>query len=207
MSLQAPKQESNYEIVPVGNHYARVYRVIHIGTIPEMYMGESKMNDKVMIGFELVNKKKVFREERGEEPFVISKEYTLSMGSKANLRKLIENMLGVALLDSEANSFDVFSIIGQPCLLNVVHQKSKKTGKEYAEIKGASPIPEGTIMPEGHNYAQKLAFGAEWSEEVFDSLPNFIKDKIKSSEQYKKMKIAGNGGYPDEELNPEDIPF
>lgn len=206
MPLNSPKPtQQAYELVPSGNHVARVYRVLHLGTLSEMYMGEKKMNDKVMIGFELLNEKKVFRQDKGEEPFVVSREYTLSMASKANLRKLIEGMFGVALQDGEANSFDIFGIIGQPCLVNVIHQDSKN-GKRYSIVTGASPIPKGIPVPEGHNKAQKMGFGEDWNEELFVSLPNFIKDKIASSPEFKKMR-AGETGYPEDEIDPQDIPF
>jgi len=51
--IQAPKQESRvYELVPAGNHLARVYRVLHIGTVPENFQGEQQEINKVMIGFD-----------------------------------------------------------------------------------------------------------------------------------------------------------
>ena len=201
MPLKAPKNESSFELVPAGNHVARVYRIIHIGTIPETYMGEEKMMNKVMIGFELLNKKKVFKEERGEEPYVISREYTLSMNEKSNLCKLIEGMLGMVFHGDEGEGFDVFSLIGQECLVNVVHKKSAK-GNDYANITGASPIPEGMNVPKGYNPVQKLTFGeGEWKEEVFTSLPEFIQKKIASSKEFRKLRGVETG------VDTGEIPF
>ncbi len=186
--LKAPKQESTYDVVPAGNHVARVYRVIHIGTIPETFMGEEKIMNKVMISFELLNEKKVFKEEKGSEPYVISAEYTLSMNEKANLRKFIEGFLGIALHNDEADAFDVMSLIGEACLLNVVHKVSK-TGNTYAIAKGASPIPRGMSVPAPYNPVVKLDYGDSWNLDLFESLPAFLKDKMSKSVEF--SKIAG----------------
>lgn len=201
--LQAPKTESTFELVPAGNHVARVYRILHLGTAPETYMGEEKMMNKIMIGFELLNETKVFKEERGPEPYVISREYTFSMGEKANLRKLIEGMYGVALQDSEADAFDVLSLIGEPCLLNVIHKKSEK-GTTYAQTQGASPIPKGMTVPPAFNKPQVLEYG-NWDETYFMSLPDFIKDKYAKTAEFKKMRKGVET--ESEDLNPEDVPF
>lgn len=184
--IKANKTESTFELTPAGNHVARVYRVLHIGTAPEMYMGEEKMSNKIMIGFELCNEKKVFKEEKGEEPFVISKEFTLSMGSKSNLRKFIESMYGIALQDEEAYAFDITSLISEPLLLNVIHKISAK-GNTYADVKGASPIPKGMSVPEMHNPAQSLDY-EKFDEKIFESLPNFLKDKIAKTDEFKKLR-------------------
>lgn len=204
MPIKAPKSSPVYDLVPAGNHVARVYRVIHIGTIPEMYMGEEKMMNKVMIGFELLNEKKVFKQEKGEEPYVISAEYTLSMNSKANLRKLIEGMYGVNLRDDEAEAFDALSIVGSACLLNVVH-KTSASGNVYALVKGASPLPRGMVSPAAYNPVQTLDYD-DWSKEVFNNLPQFLKDKVTQSLEY-KTKFFGGIDYPKDDVNPEDIPF
>lgn len=206
MSLNPPKNQSTYELVPAGNHVARCYRVIHIGTIPETYMGEEKMMNKIMIGFELLNEKKVFKEERGEEPYVISREYTFSMNEKSNLRKMIEGMYGIVFHNEEAEAFDFLNLIGEACLVNVVHKKSGK-GNDYAVITGASPIPKGMEVPKGYNKAQKLDYGDGWDEKFFESLPPFIKDKMAKSKEFKAMRGGTSTNLDAEEDSTLSIPF
>jgi hypothetical protein len=194
--IQAPKQESNYEPAPAGNHIARVYRVIHIGTAPEPYMGVMQDMNKILIGFELCDVKKEFTKEKGMEPMTISREFTLSMGKKSNLRKFIEGMYGVALQDEEAYSFDMTNMLGEACLLNVVHKTSSK-GTVYALIQSAAPIPKGMAVQDMHNPAQNLDY-EKFDEKLFESLPNFLKEKIAKTEEFKKMR----GG-----INTDEIPF
>lgn len=187
MSLFAPKGESKFEIVPAGNHIARVYKMIQLGTQQEEYKGEAKATPKILIGFELPNEQKIFKEERGPEPFVISREYTLAMSEKANLRKLIEGMFAVAFFEGEANAFDLEMMLGKPCLLNIIHKRSEKSGNDYALIQGASPIPKGMTVPDAINPVELLTFN-KWNEEYFQKLPQFIKDKITASPEYKELK-------------------
>lgn len=197
--MKAPKQEGKkFEPVPAGNHVARVYRIIQIGTITEQYQGEDKEMNKVVVGFELPNETKVFKEGEAAQPYVISREYTFSMNEKANLRKMVEGMLGVVLTDEEADSFDLTDILGKACLLNVVHKKSA-TGNMYALIQGASPIPKGMDVPPAVNNRQVLDYES-WDQETFDSLSDFLKEKIRSSKEYMKR-------FSPEVATDDDIPF
>lgn len=185
MAIIATKGEKKvFDPVPAGNHVARVYRVLHIGTIPKNYKGEEKMVDTLVIGFELPNETKVFKEERGEEPYVISRELSLSMNEKANLRHLVEGMLGVVLKDEEAESFDVLSLMGKTCLINVVHEKAKTSENVYANIQGASPLPKGMTCPDAVNDPQVLDYD-NWDAVVYGNLPGFLKEKVESSEEFK----------------------
>jgi len=198
MTIKANRQEKTYELAPVGNHIARVYRVIHIGTAPEPYMGVMQDMNKILIGFELCNEKKEFTKEKGPEPMSISREFTLSMGKKSNLLKFIEGMYGIALQDDEAYAFDMGNLLGEACLLNVVHKTSGK-GTEYALIQSASPIPKGMVVPAQHNPVQKLDY-ENFDEKLFETLPNFLRDKIMKTEEFKEMRGGG-------EITTEDLPF
>lgn len=201
MGINAPfGSKKEYKLVPAGNHVARVYSIIHLGVIEEEYMGETKEMDKVRISFELPNETEVFKEGEEPKPFSISQEYTLSMGEKANLRKLVEGILGGPVEEQE-EGFGVSSLMGKTCLLNVIHRTSK-AGNEYAQIASAAPLPKGMEAPTAVNETSYLDFEEGWDQEKFDSLPDFIKDKIKSSKNYKrKFNI------PEEELDPSAIPF
>lgn len=184
MAIVAPKSEKKFDPVPAGNHVARVYRIIHVGSVPESWEGEEKTMNKIILGFELPNETKVFKEENGPQPYVISREFTLSMNEKANLRHLVEGILGVALTDDEANGFDVETLLGKTCLLNVVHKKSEKTGNINSNIQGASPIPKGMECPPAVNKEQLLNYD-NFDVVLFGSLPEYLRLKIQSSAEYK----------------------
>lgn len=214
MAISAPITTTleDFDPTPAGNHVARVYQIVHIGTIPETYMGEEKEMNKVRISFELPNETHVFKEENGEQPYVISQEYTLSMGEKANLRKLVEGIIGQGFLEVDAQSFEVTELLGRACMLNVIHRKSKTSGRVYAQIASASPLPKGMEAPAPVNTPVILDYD-NWNEEVFKALPDFLKDKIRSSREYKALKGEHNEppveAYAEEgtALNEEDLPY
>lgn len=209
MPLKAPASNKEFEIVPAGNHVARLYRIVHIGTIKGEYMGVEKDVDTIMLGFELPEEKRVFKEGEPEKPFAISGEYTLSMGPKANLRKLVEGMIGRAMDDEEANDFDILELIGQPCLLNVIH-KTSGAGKEYAKIQAATPLPKSMTAPDPVNDPFILDYAENWSQEKFAKQPEFLRTKIAGSKNYnEKFPSEGDGiKWPEEaDIDPDSIPF
>jgi len=194
----------NHEPVPAGNHVARCYQMIHIGTIEESYLGELKHQNKVRLVFELPNECRVFNPEKGEQPFSIGKDYTLSMHEKANLRKDLESWRGKRFTDKEAEAFDISVLIGKPCMLNVVHRTSKSSGKTYSDIASITPLPKGFECPAQVN--DTMIFGYDpFSPEIFDSLPEWLKAKIASSDEYRIM-IAGDQHTATPSVD-DDLPF
>ena len=198
MPINAPYKGKDFDPVPAGNHIARCYQILHIGTVPEEYEGRVNMMNKVRFTWELPNETKVFKEGEPAKPLSISKDYTLSMGDKANLRKVVEGWLGAGLHKEEAEFFDVETLIGQPCMLNVVHKKSKG-GNLYADVLGVASIPKGMTAPEAINTSRVINY-ENFDQAVFDKLPDFLKDKMKKSEEYKRLTDPGS-------VSADEIPF
>ena len=203
--MKAPKSENKtFELVPAGNHVARVFQIIHVGTLEEEYMGESKLVDKIRLTFELPNKTKEFKEGEGEKPYSVSREFTFSMHEKSNLRPIVEGIIGVSLHDEEAESFDFDNLLGKTCLLHVVH-KTSRTGREYALIQSASPLPDGMEAPEAVNEAKVYDIN-EMTQEEIDAMPQFIKEKMESSKEY-QARFNPVRPTTENEVSPDDIPF
>lgn len=188
MPTQAPQPKSNFTPAPSGSHVARCFQMIQIGTIQEEYMGNPKMMNKIRLSFELPNEKKSWKEGEPEKPWVIHQEYTLSMAEKANLRKLIEGMIGTTLIDEEAFAFDVESIVGKACILNVKH-KTSAAGNTRAEIASAAPLMKGMECPLQFNPSNILTYST-WDQSKYDVLPDFIKEKMQGSVEFKNMLTA-----------------
>lgn len=189
MPTTAPKPKSTYTPAPEGTHLARCFQMIQIGTIQEEYMGKPKMMNKVRLSFELPMKTKVWKEGEPAKPLVIHKEYTFSMAEKSNLRKLIEGIIGTTLIDSEAFAFDVEHIVGKPCLINIKHKTSAK-GNVRDEIASASPLMEGQTCPPQFNQTNILTY-SNWDEDKFSFLPDFIKEKMMESTEFKGRLTQG----------------
>lgn len=211
MAIYATNTATKRELIPAGNYVARCYQMIHIGTVPENYQGEMKEQNKVRIGWELPTELKVFKEENGEQPLIIGKEYTLSMNEKANLRKMLASWRGKDFSEDEARKFDITVLIGKPCMLNIIHKPGvKDPSMIYEEIGSISPMPKGFVCPEQINATQLLTY-EEWDEAIFNSLPDFIKDKIKKSNEYKRFMHPETTTLPEgkgvNDETDDDLPF
>lgn len=207
MGIYAEKKEGDFIQVEPGTYVARCYSMIEIGTIETEFNGEKKMAHKVRITWELPTETAIFHEEKGPEPFAVSKEYTLSMHEKSTLRKDLESWRGKGFTEAEAKRFDITKLLGVPCILSVIHQPGKKDPtKSYVAVSSISKLMKNQECPPQVNPTQLLSF-ENFDYELFEKLSDYIKDKIKSSEEYKSLQEpATTNAVPDNgELS--DLPF
>jgi hypothetical protein len=205
MAITAKKGESfEKELISAGNYVARCYRMVEIGTVEEEFLGVKKQMHKVRIGWELPTELKVFNPEKGEQPSVIDKEYTLSLADKANLRKDLQSWRGKAFTDEEAEAFDITKLLGVPCMLNIIHVQGKKDPtKTYQAIGSVSPMPKGLICPPQMTDTFVFDFD-NFDETKFNSLPDFLKEQIEKTPEYKEVisKTVESSPFIDNDDNP-----
>lgn len=195
----------NFEPIPTGNYPARCYSMIHIGTIEETILGQTKILNKVRITWELPTELKVFKEEKGEQPMVISKEFTLSLHEKSTLRNFLKNWRGKDFTEEEAKAFDVTKLIGVPCMLNITHKKSKDGQRVYAEIGSISAMPKGFVCPNQINDSFIFTYD-DFDNETFMNLPEFLRLKMVTSVEFKKIQGIEHEENSDTN-NDDDLPF
>jgi len=184
MPITAKESEVKFEVVPAGNHVARCYSMIEIGTEESEFQGKKKNLYRVRVTWELPNEKKTFDPAKGEQPFSVSKDYTLSMFDQANLRHDLESWRGKAFTEEEAKAFDITKLITVPCLLNVVHATSQK-GSIYSKIAGITPLIKGMTCPPQINPSFVFSYD-EWSDQKFSILPEYIRKRIEATPEFKK---------------------
>jgi len=188
------------QLPPTGAHVARCVQVIDLGTQKDTYMGKPKIIRKVRIGWELPNEKAIFNEERGEEPFMCGADYTLSLNERANLRHILESWRGKEFSAEELKGFDLKVLVGKACMVTILHKKSA-SNKNYAVVTTVTPVPKGMEVPKAT--LPKLSYDIEMGKNhVFDQLPEWIQNKIKTSEEF-NSEFAGppkeNGEAPDKD--------
>lgn len=208
MAINAKNTGSSRELVPAGNYIARCYQMIEIGTVTENVMGEMKTQHRVRIGWELPDETKVFDQKRGPQPLVIDQEYTLSMHEKANLRKMLESWRGKGFTDKEAECFDITKLLGVPCMINIIH-KTSKAGNNYEHVSGVTPVPKSMKVPPQVNKNFVLSYD-NFDENLFNTLPDFIKTKMQGSSEYSAMRNPNSRSVPAAEDITEpidDLPF
>lgn len=207
-SAQVPARE----LIPAGNYVAICYSMIQIGTIDNTYKGVTKKTPKVRLGWELCDELKVFKEGEPAKPLVIEKEYSLYMTDKSNLRKDLESWRGATWTDKEAEDFDITKLVKAACMLNIIHHTAD-SGKVYEKISGITKLPKSIPPPKPFNPTRVLEFD-NWNQQLFESLPDFITDQIKTSLEYQKMVNPGEtytddnaSHYTPDDDNPDDLPF
>lgn len=209
MAILATNNGQQRELIPAGNYLGRCYQMIEIGTVNEIILGTAKTLKKVRIGWELPTELKVFNEEKGEQPCVISKEFTLSMHEKSGLRAALKSWRGKDFSEEEAKAFDITKLLGVPCMINIIHKPGKADpSKTYQEIAGITGVPKGMQVPDQINRTMCLSYD-NFDIDLFDSLPDFIKDKMRGSLEYVAMKQPNvhNMDNHNDQPNIDDLPF
>lgn len=199
------------ELIPTGNYLARCYKMIHIGTVEEVILGEKKVLNKVRVGWELPTEQRVFNEEKGLQPLVIDKEFTLSLHEKSSLRAVLKAWRGKDFTEEEAKAFDITKLLGVQCMINIIHKPSKKDPtRHFEEIAGVTPVPKGIEVPVQINPTFVLDYD-NFDMDKFNTLPDFIKNKMQGSVEYCSLQNPSHREIPNSQQiadDPsDDLPF
>lgn len=181
-----------FESAPAGAHGAVLTRAIDNGT----HEGNFGPKRKLMLTWELDEKMADGR------PFLVNQWYTMSFHPKSNLRKLIEAWRG-ARFEGDSVEFEVESLLGRPCLLNVVHND-----RGYADVASISPLPKGMARPDPVGPLLLFDFDApDW--DVFDQLSEGMKERLRQTPEFKGEPIEPKSA-PAQDLPKEfndDLPW
>jgi hypothetical protein len=191
----------DFEQCPAGSFAARCYQIIDLGHQTFEWKGEAKVAPKVRITWEL---NEMMADGR---PFSISKEYTASIGDKANLRKDLEAWRGRPFTAEELRNFSLENVLGAPCLLGVVHKPSKDGTKTYANVGSVMALPKGMVSPELVNPAVKFDIN-EFDQDIFNSLSSYVQKKILMSKELEENGIpAPQVKEVEPEIESDEVPF
>jgi hypothetical protein len=186
---------------------ARCYSLIDIGTVRNVFKGKDQgTHHRIFLTWELPGLKAVFNEQKGEEPFVISEEFTLSTKDNSNLAKLISAWRGAPLTTKEQESFDPTVMVEKSCLLQFIHKRKADyantpieelgeitNGNTNLKIMGIVKRPKSMELPAQINPTmiwdwEAIEDGEEaFDKEKWDKIPAFIRKKMVTSEQYAKL--------------------
>lgn len=197
----AKSGSGDFKPCPAGSHVARCIAVISLGTQESPQYPSSF---KIMLSFEVPGERIEVNDQPA--PMTISKEYTLSLNEKANLRRDLESWRGRQFTADELKGFQVEKVLTMPCMLSVIHKPTAK-GKIYAKISSISGLPKGVECPPIWHQAVKYEI-EDGESEVFKALPNWIKAKILASGERQGGVAPQNDPEPEPEADPfSDVPF
>lgn len=169
-----------FDPAPAGVHQGVCVDVIDLGILDVTWQGKTKKQHKINVAWQIA-------ENRDDgKPFLVFKRYTLSLSEKATLRKDLESWRGKAFTRDEELGFDVESVIGANCLLNIQH--NVQGDKTYANVVSIMPLVKGMPKLTVADYIRK-------------------KDRTASEETRHISDEEMAGSHPAQMVTDDDIPF
>lgn len=119
---------------------------------------------KVSLGFEI---------KQDDEALIVWKQYTNSIGPKANLRKDLEAWRGAPFTKEEADAFTLKNVLGRSCQIQIMHKPSKDGTKTFANINAVFPKQEDLTSE-----TEPFVFTVQNPQDNYDKLPKFIQNRV-----------------------------
>lgn len=214
MSLVVESSGGTFKPVPAGMHLARLYRIIDLGTQKSEYEGNVNFLHKVKFVWEIHGDDDdgtPIVTDKGE-PMIITKDYTLSWGEKANLRKDLEAWRGKPFTEEEQRRFDLKNVLDKWCMVNVQH-KPRQKGGVYANVVSVTPVPSAVRtagLPDGFNKPEIFTI-SEPDMKMFEGFGEYLKKTIEASPEWqayvKRSGDSPSGGASGFDDLDDDIPF
>jgi hypothetical protein len=193
MALTASDSGSGTRVLaPEGVHRAACIGLYDLGT---QSGGQYGPKPKILIQWELIDEPM-----DDGRPFVVSQRYTLSLSEKSLLRPMLESWRGRAFTVEELKAFDLFTVLGKPCQVQVIHETSKTTGKTYDNVVAVMPLGKGTqpIKPSDiHNPIVRFAFEEQKPGSVTfpAGIQPWLQTLLENTPQYKEL-MSGQPATP-----------
>jgi hypothetical protein len=158
-----------------GTHVAVCNMIVDLGTQPGSAL-YPEPKPKVYFRFEIPSERIEYVKDGQdmEGPRVVGQEYTASMNAKSNLRRDIEAWRGTKFKDDgDAESYDIATLLGKPCLVSVVHKTNAKG--TFANIGAIMALPKGTVAPKAENIPFLYETG---NDAAYAKLPAWLQKKV-----------------------------
>lgn len=192
--INARGSDSKFKPHEPGQFAAICADVIDLGDKVESYQNQpAKLTHKCALVF-------ITRNETGETA-EIGREFTVSMGDKANLRKFLEQWRGRKYDQEQVEQgVPLHKLEGQAALLTISHTTSSQ-GKTYANITACVGIPRQMkdAAPAVNGY-KRADFWAERKKAYADEARKFKSDQVPASAD----EFDESQAFPDDD---SDLPF
>ena len=206
MAFTVSGTNTSFTPAPAGTHVAVCCQLIDLGCQHSEFY--DKDTEKIMLGWELSN----VLEGEPAKPRMVWKQYTRSLGKKANLRGDLENWRGRKFSGEELAAFDMTKLLGAGCLLSIIHDT--KEGTTYANVDAVMALPQGTPKPlvQGKTVLFDID---QWDEAVFGGFSENLQAKIRAGRDLREKKRASSqpkaamqyDEHVDPALDEDGVPF
>jgi len=202
--VKEPEGSMNIDPVPEGMHHAVCYGLYDLGTHYQEQWDKSI--HKVLIQWELPEERiEVDKDNRRVNlPRAISKQYTFSLHSKAELRKDLESWRGKQFTEKELQGFDLIKVLGVNCMLQVIHRRTDKG--TFANVTSVVPLLKNMPKRQPENEPRYFSF-EEHHSNIPANTPDWIVEIIKSAEEWGQEAQEPEEQFPARDQEEDDILF
>lgn len=215
--LAKDKGGADFDPIPAGMHHAVCYGVVDLGT-QKNANPQFPPRRKVRFLFELPGERIDVMKDGILKNLAraTSAAYTLSLAAKGNLRPMLQSWRGRAFTQQELDGFDVFTVLGANCFLNMIHEeKVTPHGKKiYSNIGNINPVPKGTGKVAAENPLLKFSLDDFPGGIVFpENMPEWLQEIVMESEEYVDRSKGASSHQGDEGVAAghqgpdENVPF
>ena len=201
MALVAKDNGSkDFKKVPQGTHIARCYMFADMGDQMSDYGSDQR---KIRLQWELLGEEAdgtpmTIEIDGVTKQMVIGKTYTLSLAESSNLRKDLESWRGIPFTASQLEGFELRKLMGAYCMLTVTH--TTKEGRTYVNVASIKPLGKEFKDDKPDPVNDLIYFDmTEVNWEMFNALPDWIKDNVKKSPQFAELQSY--------DIDDSEIPF
>lgn len=202
---------SDWEPVPTGTHLARCVTAVDLGLQATGF----GTKEKFYLGWECCGVRVTWEKDgkQHEGPALIGSRYTTSIHPKSILGQHLVSWRGKEFTAEEREGFDLFNVLGAPCMLSVVHVN--KDNKVYANVAAIMKVPQGTTIPEAETELVGYSATHPTYSGTIDKLPEWLK-KLAMDGQIQQTPTVGQNEIHGANAPPspppvddfdDDIPF
>jgi hypothetical protein len=172
-------KRNDFEQIEPGTYAARLTDIVDLGTQNVIFNGEHKTAHKILGSFVTPGELRT-----DGRPFKVFRTFTASLHRKSALRRDLEAWLGRPISKEEEASFDLPSLLGKPVLVSIAETENGRR-----KVTSLAPIPRGMDMPPAQTPGLYFSLDPmEFSEETLAQVPEYWRELIKSSPEYKLIK-------------------
>ena len=152
MIVKAP--EERFSTAPEGTFPAVCVDIVDLGMVENKFDPEAA--DRLMCRVVW----QIDEQDDSGKPYMVRADYTASLHEKAKLRKVLESWRGRAFTPQELFGFDLETVVGSGCLLNVVHATGSRGGT-FANVGAVMKLAKGMTAPAPKGYTRVKDRAAE----------------------------------------------
>ena len=190
----------DFKVLDEGTHLAICNAVVDIGLQNTVW---DSQQENVWLRFEVPAERIQYIKDGAEidEPMSIWTRYNKTLNKKATLRKDLDAWRGRNFSEDELQGFDLFNLVGKPCLITVVHNQSGD--RIYANISAIAKVMKDQEI--SGQELESICFSPNDTDQ-YENVPEWLQEKFDNRVELEELaeEPAANDDFEDD---LDELPF